>query len=276
MNTTKKWVLAAMAGLALTAGAVRAQETQAAPEAAAAPAEEEKAWSLEFGLDYSTLYMFRGINLLGEDQEVWTPRVVYTYGGFSAWYYGYYGKFDQFDEDGEPVSDGNYGEEDFGLDYTFEIGKMSLTLGGLTYMYPGEVETRPRVRRHLGALRHRGLRRRRWRRPSPTTRTSTRSTAASSRSTSRTASRRATRSASISRARSASTSATTRAATRSSASTRRAATSNHAMLGLDVPWQITDSFSMHAMVQQFWSLDVADDLEQPDETVLTVGATFGF
>lgn len=275
MRATTKWVLAALAGLTLTAGVLRAQETQAAPEAAAAPAEEEKAWSLEFGLDYSTLYMFRGLNLLGEDQEVWTPRVVFTYGGFSAWYYGYYGKFDQFGEEGEPVSDGNYGEEDFGLDYTFEIGKMSLTLGGLTYMYPGEVE---RGLEYLDTWELYAI-------------------AAFDVPLAPTISYYQDIDEVDGGFLSLDLSHSFPAGDKVSFDFMGQigfdfgynqpgdseldidgtnGDLNHAMLGLDVPWQITDSFSMHAMVQQFWSLDVADDLEQPDETVFTVGATYGF
>ncbi len=273
MKTTTKWVLGAMAVLALGAGAARAQETQAAPEAAAA--EEEKAWSLEFGLDYSSLYMFRGLNLLGEDQEVWTPRVVYTYGGFSAWYYGYYGKFDQFDEEGNPASEGDYTEADFGLDYTFEIGKMSLTLGGLTYMYTGEVE---RGLEYLDTWELYAI-----------------------------ASFDVLLAPTISYYHdidevdggflSLDLSHSFPAGEKVSFDfmgqvgfdfgynqpgdselgiDSTAGDLNHAMLGLDVPFQITDTFSMHAMVQQFWSLDVADDLEQPDETVWTVGATLSF
>ena len=56
--------------------------------------EAEKSWSVDVAVDYSTLYMFRGINLLGEDQEVLTPSVNVAIGNFNVYYFGYYGSFD--------------------------------------------------------------------------------------------------------------------------------------------------------------------------------------
>ena len=51
---------------------------------------------------------------------------------------------------------------------------------------------------------------------------------------------------------------------------------NGVLIGLDVPVQITDWFGFHVMVQQSIALDVLDDLEVDDETVLTGGVTFSF
>jgi hypothetical protein len=39
---------------------------------------------------------------------------------------------------------------------------------------------------------------------------------------------------------------------------------------------VTESFKLHAMVQQSIALDVLDELEVDDETVFTVGAGFSF
>jgi len=243
--------------------------------AGAARAQDEKSWSVEAGIDYSTLYMFRGLNLLGEDQEVWTPRLVVTAGNWSVWYYGYVGKFDRFDDEGGQISDGDYAEHDFGLDYTFEIGKMSLTLGGLTYLYTAEVE------QGLGYLDTWELY----------------AIAAFDVPLAPTISYYQDIDAVDGGFLSLDLSHSFPAGDKVSFDFMGQVgfdfgynqpgdseldidgtngDLNHAMLGLDVPWQITDSFSMHAMVQQFWSLDVADDLEQPDETVVTVGATYSF
>ena len=106
--------------------------------AAPGSAQEEKAWSLELGVDYSTHYLFRGVPLLG-DNEVLTPHVSFGLGGFSAYYYGYYGEIPaDFTASGNEET---YREDDFGADYTFSIGeKFSLTLGAVAYQYSGLVE----------------------------------------------------------------------------------------------------------------------------------------
>src|SRR6187402_1687428 len=96
-------------------------------------AAQEKAWTLDLGVDYSSRYMFRGVPLLG-DNEVITPHATFGVGGFSAYYYGYFGDVPaDFTASGAEES---YQEDDFGADYTFSIGeKFSLTLGGVSYMY---------------------------------------------------------------------------------------------------------------------------------------------
>ena len=113
--------------------------TGAAIAGAAAPGvAQEKAWSLDIGVDYSTHYMFRGVPLLG-DNEVLTPHVTFGAGGFSAYYYGYVG-----DIPADFTASGNeetYREDDFGADYTFSIGeKFSLTLGAVAYQYSSRTE----------------------------------------------------------------------------------------------------------------------------------------
>jgi hypothetical protein len=51
---------------------------------------------------------------------------------------------------------------------------------------------------------------------------------------------------------------------------------NDVLIGLDIPVQITDWFGFHVMAQQSIALDVLDDLEVNDETILTGGVTFSF
>jgi hypothetical protein len=140
MRILKAW----MSGLAMMSLALPgiAQETMAPEEAAA---EDEKAWSLYVALDYASLYMFRGIDLLGDD-PVLNPYAIFAYGGFSAWTYIYRG---DFGSEGLYPEGTDYGEIDFGLDYTWGLGAEdahSLTVGALRYTYSdpadyNEIET---------------------------------------------------------------------------------------------------------------------------------------
>ena len=101
--------------------------------ASAAIAQDEKSWSLDVGADYSTRYMFRGVPLLG-DNEVLVPHATFSVGNFNLYYYGYVGDIPaDFTASGNQVS---YREDDFGADYTFALGeKFGLTLGAVSYMY---------------------------------------------------------------------------------------------------------------------------------------------
>ena len=106
--------------------------------AAAPAAAQEKAWSLDLGVDYSTHYLFRGVPLLG-DNEVITPHATFAVGGFSAYYFGYFGDIPaDFTASGQEES---YQEADFGADYTFSFGEtFSLAIGAVSYLYSGTVE----------------------------------------------------------------------------------------------------------------------------------------
>ncbi len=87
---------------------------------------QDSSFGLELGLDYSSRYLFRGIDLLdGEPTPV--PRIILSSSGFSAYFYGYYGKMGQGGPDFE--------EHDFGLEYAAEAGPVSLTLGSVAYTY---------------------------------------------------------------------------------------------------------------------------------------------
>jgi hypothetical protein len=237
---------------------------------------QEKNWAVELGVDYSTLYMFRGINLLGEDQEVLTPRVVATFGNFSAYYYGYMGNFDAFDADGNPAGEGDYGETDFGLDYTFSFGeKFSLTVGGVGYWYDGETESglgfadtwelygiaswdvvlAPTISYYqdMDAVEGGFL------------------TLDLSHEMALTDSVALNLMGQIGF-----DFGYNQPGDSSAGIDQSSFDPNHWMLGADFALQLTDQFSMHAMVQQFWALDIAKDVGQDDETVITAGATYSF
>jgi hypothetical protein len=240
-----------------------AQETPPPTEAPAqASAEEapEKSWSVEVAVDWADLYLFRGVNLLGEDQDVWVPHATLTVGNASFWTYGYIGKFDG--EDGE----GDYNEVDVGADYTFTAGAFSLTLGALTYQYTGEVERglgfgdteelyaiaswdvflAPTVSYYHdidaidGGYLQAGI------------------------------------SHSFPLSDKVSLDLSGAVGFDNKYNSDQSFQPNDILLGLDVPWQVTDSFSLHAQVQQSFALDALDDIGQDDETVFTAGAAFSF
>jgi hypothetical protein len=188
------------------------------------------------------------------------PNVTLTVGNFSVWSYGYLGKFDG--EDGE----GDYTEIDLGADYTFSAGSFSLTLGALTYQYTGEVEDglgyadteelyaiaawdvllTPTVSYYHdidaidGGYLTLGI----------------------------------THSFPVGEKVSFDLSGALGIDNKYNGD--ESFKMNDILLGLDVPWQVTESFKLHAMVQQSIALDVLDELEVDDETVFTVGAGFSF
>lgn len=262
-----------LSGLAMVATALPAVAQEATePEAA----EDEKAWSFEVGLDYSSLYMFRGLNLLGEDQEVLTPRAIYAYGGLSVWYYGYLGKFDLFDEDGNVVGEGDYTETDLGVDYTFEGDKFWLTLGALVYLYTGEVETGLGYLDTSEVYALAG-----WNVPlAPTLSYYHDVDAIDGGYLALAVSHSFPAGESVSIDPSAQLGIDfgyNLPADDLEAGLRKSSGDlNDLLLGLDVAWQATDAFALHALVQRSISLDVADDLLQPDETIWTVGGTLAW
>lgn len=98
---------------------------------AVAQEQEEKSRTLEFGADYATTYLFRGVDLLA-DENVFVPRAQWTWNDFAVTYFGYYGDL--------PGSS-RYVEGDLSIDKTFHLGEVaSVTLGGLTYQFNGDAE----------------------------------------------------------------------------------------------------------------------------------------
>jgi hypothetical protein len=103
---------------------------EAGHEAAPTPP-PAKDWSVTLGGDYYSEYIFRGVDLL-KNNPVFVPSVVAKYKNVTAYYYGYYG----YGKDAVP---GNkwYEETDLGADWTQTVldGKLALTAGGLYYVY---------------------------------------------------------------------------------------------------------------------------------------------
>ncbi len=99
---------------------------------AAPSAAQEKNWSVEVGADYATRYLFRGVPLLGEN-EVIVPHAYFTFGNLGIYYDGYIGEIPDFESD--------YREDDFAIDYTFPLGEnFGLTIGAVQYMYNKDAE----------------------------------------------------------------------------------------------------------------------------------------
>ena len=121
MTTTKRQLRIAFIALAAIAFS------------AAAQAQDEKAWSLDVGVDYADHYLFRGVSILG-DNEVLVPNATFSVGNFSVYYYGYRGDIPaDFTFSGNEVS---YNEDDFGAEYTFGLSEsFGLTIGAVSYMY---------------------------------------------------------------------------------------------------------------------------------------------
>lgn len=255
------WILATSLALLPVARAA-AQETpppSAAPAEAAAE-EPEKSWSVDAGFDWADIYLFRGVNLLGEDQDVLVPHAAITMGNWSVWTYAYSGHFDT--DPGEE----RYGEVDFGADYTWTIGSFSLTTGALTYQYTGLVERdlgfadteelyavgswdvllAPTVSYYHdidavdGGYLQAGI------------------------------------SHSFAVGEKVSLDLSAAVGFDNKYNSDKSFQLNDVLLGLNIPWQVTDSFSLHAQVQQSIALDALDDIGQDDETVFTIGAGLTF
>lgn len=125
MTKNMKWIALLLAVALGMAGAAWAQDEPAAEE-------PEKSWSVDLTADHSSIYLFRGVDLLDDEPVNWGSAKL-AVGGLVIYAYGYFGDI--------PASDLDYREADFGLDYTFALGeKVSLTVGGLTYLYSSDVE----------------------------------------------------------------------------------------------------------------------------------------
>ncbi|MEP7009953.1 MAG: hypothetical protein ABJC13_06495 [Acidobacteriota bacterium] len=89
----------------------------------------DKSWSFTAGVDRSSLYLFRGSDLL-DGEKVLTPYVVLGVGNLSLYSYGYAGK----------IPGGDYREIDLGAEYAIPLGSATLTLGGVSYQYNKDAE----------------------------------------------------------------------------------------------------------------------------------------
>lgn len=242
---------------------------------ATAEAQDEKAWSLDVGVDYADHYLFRGVSILGEN-EVLVPNATFSVGNFSVYYYGYRGDIPaDFTFSGNEVS---YTEDDFGAEYTFGLSeKFGLTLGAVSYMYSNrtteeygfedsyelyaiasfDVFLAPTVSYYQdmdaveGGFATFGV----------------------------------SHSYPLGEKASLDFSAAVSFDFGYNLGEGVAADYgleesngdlNDVLIGLDIPVQITDWFGFHVMAQQSIALDVLDDLGIDDETILTGGVTFSF
>jgi hypothetical protein len=91
--------------------------------------EPEKSWSFTAGIDRSSQYLFRGSDLL-DDEQVLTPYLLLGLGNFSIYSYGYAGD----------IPGGDYREVDLGAEYAIPLGSATLTLGAVSYQYNEDAE----------------------------------------------------------------------------------------------------------------------------------------
>ena len=241
--------------------------------ASAALAQDEKNWSLDVGVDYSDHYLFRGISVLG-DNEVLVPHATFSSGNFNVYYYGYVGDIPaDFTSSGNTIS---YREDDFGADYTLALTeKVGLTLGAVAYMYNDQTtnEYGAADTYELYAIAAFDV-------PLSPTLSYYRDMDAI-------------KGAYASIAISHSFPLGSKASFDFSASVgfdfgynlgsgtvsglkKSNGDLNDLLVGIDIPIQVNDWLSVHAMAQQSISLDVLDDLGYKDETVLTGGVGFTF
>jgi hypothetical protein len=125
--------LSARADEAPTNAPVTAVASEAATNApAAATPAPTKDWSVTTSQDYFSMYVFRGVSVLGST-PIWSPSVVATYKNLTMYYYGYFGT-------GSKVVPGNkwYEEDDFAADVhqTMLDDKLTVTAGAYGYLYP--------------------------------------------------------------------------------------------------------------------------------------------
>jgi hypothetical protein len=251
------WVLAAFGRAAI------AEESTAA-----APAGDERSWSLEGGIDYSDHYLFRGVDLLAEG-AVLSPHVKLAAGAWSLSYYGYLGEIPE-------TSDG-YHEADFGLDYTFTFGKLALSLGALTYQYDGAVERQMAFfdTYELYAIASLDV-------PLAPTLSFYRDVDAveggyAALGVSHGFEMRHGLALDLSASLGFDFGYNLNAQAAAGLGVEKSnGDLNDFLAGADLSWTVSDALSVHALVQRSVSLDVLDRLGQPDVTVWTLGATVAF
>lgn len=232
-------------------------------------AQSDKGWSLDVGADYASRYLFRGVALLGEN-EVVTPHAYFTFGNFGIYYDGYIGKIPDFDTD--------YREDDVAIDYTFPVtDSFGFTVGAVKYLYNTDAE------RDLGFYDTYELY----------------AIAAWDNALSPTISYYRdmdavkggylqvgiSHSMPIGRKASLDWSAAVGLDFGYNLNDELAASLgidassgdlNDLLIGIDIPVQVTDSFSFHVQAQESIALDVLDDLGVEDETVISGGLSFTF
>lgn len=103
-----------------------------APERAEAAAEQppapEKPWSLTLDSTFNGKYVWRGINVV--DDPVWQPSATFAWKGLSL---NVWGNMDLTDANGDRR---NFTEVDYTLDYSHSVGKATLSVGTIRYVFP--------------------------------------------------------------------------------------------------------------------------------------------
>ncbi len=231
--------------------------------------QDEKSWSLELGYDYASRYLFRGVDAL-DGEPVHQPRVVFKWSGFSASSYGYLGNLS--DAQAASLSSDDYFEIETYVDYTWTLagGKLSLTTGALFYTYEdppeydGSETTEVYVALALDTLLSPKLTVYR----DVDTFDSTFATLSVGHGWELGSKVRLDLSAAFSYDRGFNTKIY---------ATSKNQGANDLLLGVNVPWKVTDALTLRAQVQHSVALDILDEIpHQGDHTIYTLGGSYGF
>jgi hypothetical protein len=242
------WWASALAAALLWAPAAGAQE----------PESGRPALGLELGFDYSSRYVFRGLDLL-EGQPTPALRLEVSRGGLFAYYYSYRSRLGE----GGP----DYEEHDFGLEYTRTRGKLALTFGGFAYTYrrPRDYEDTVEVYGVAGL---------------EVPLAPTLSIYYDTRAEGGYASLGVSRALPLVPDRLelglSSTLGYDLGYYSVELDTGRSHGWNDLLLVADLAWNLTGHFAVHAAAQRSIALTVLDAVGQPDESIYTLGATFTF
>jgi hypothetical protein len=113
----------------VTTNAPTAATTNALASAAPAPSKD---WSVTIGQDYFSEYVFRGVTVI-KHNPIYAPSAVATWKNLTAYYYGYFGT-------GSDTVPGNkwYEEDDFAADVHVGLfnDQLTTTAGMYGYVYP--------------------------------------------------------------------------------------------------------------------------------------------
>lgn len=114
----KRLVVCLTLVVALTAGFFAAGPAQA----------EDKPWSVEASIGWSSAYVWRGQVL--DDESVFWPSASFSIYGLTL---GVWGNLEMTDVNGE---EGNFTEVDLWAEYSFDVGMVSIPVGIIYYYFP--------------------------------------------------------------------------------------------------------------------------------------------
>lgn len=261
-------MVAALMGVAVAGRADEAATHTAAPAPAAVEEPtEEKAWSASVNFDIWSEYIFRGVEISSGDDVMYNPSVTFAWNGITAYYWGAFNDSD--------AGDTWYEETDLGIDYTFSVldEKLSLTGGFLAYLYQDGISGVDTYEIYGKASYDTFL-------------TPTASlfwdidefhggylTFSVSHSFDVGGALGLSEPMALSIDPSAALSIDLGYWSRATDSN---VALNDLLLGVKVPWQITEAFQVHACVQVSIALDSMDDIGQGDEIIGNIGASYSF